>query len=93
MKAILQYMEEGWLGKSQNRMQGVIFKYDPNNDDKTRIKDVADSDIVARLDGCWHEQIHWSKGSRSFDKSVSHGHAVTQHWRHTRGLSMSGNTG
>lgn len=70
MKAILQYMEEGWLGKSQNRMQGVIFKYDPDNDDKTRIKDVSDSDVVARVEGCWHEQIYWTKGSKAFDKSV-----------------------
>ena len=71
LKAILQYLEEGWVGKSQNRMVGVIFHYDPNNDTKTRVKDVPESDIVARVEGCWHEEIYFTKGSRSFDKSVS----------------------
>ena len=71
LKAILQYLEEGWIGKSQNRMVGVIFKYDPEHDSKTRIKDVADADIIARVEGCWHEQIYFTKGSKSFDKSVS----------------------
>lgn len=64
-------MEEGWVGKAQNKLIGVIFKYDPDNDNKMKIKDVSDSDIVARLDGCWHEQIYASFGSKSFDKSVS----------------------
>lgn len=70
MKAILHYQEEGWLGKAQNKMMGVIFKYDPNNDTKTRAKDVSDSDIIARVEGCWHEQIYFTMGSKSFDKSV-----------------------
>lgn len=72
LKAILQYLEEGWVGRSQNRMVGVIFKYDPDNDKTARIKDVSDSDIVARVEGCWHEQISFTKGSKAFDKSVGH---------------------
>jgi len=71
MKAILTYLEEGWLGRTQNKVQGVIFKYDPENDNKLKIKDVSDSDVIARVEGCWHEQIYWTKGSKSFDKSVS----------------------
>ncbi len=71
LKAILHYMEEGWLGKAQNRLQGVIFKYDPNNDNKARVKDVSDSDIVGRVEGCWHEQVYFTRGSKPFDKSVS----------------------
>lgn len=55
-------------------MQGIIFKYDPGNDRYTKIKDVPESDIVGRVEGCWHEQIHFSKGNKPFDKSVSINH-------------------
>ena len=67
---ILEYQEEGWLGKTKNLMKGVIFRYDPANDTKTKIKDVKDDDVVARLEGCWHEEIFYTLGNKSFDKSV-----------------------
>ncbi|KAI9708696.1 MAG: hypothetical protein M1828_002680 [Chrysothrix sp. TS-e1954] len=70
LKAILHYLDEGWVGKSQNRMQGVVFKYDPNNNNKTRIKDVPDSDVIGRIEGCWQEQIYFTRGSKPFDKST-----------------------
>lgn len=70
LKAILHYQEEGWIGKSQNKMQGIIFKYDPDNDVKTKIKEVSDSDVVARVEGCWQEQIYFTLGNKAFDKSV-----------------------
>lgn len=60
IKVILHYMEEGWLGKSQHKVQGVMFRYDPENDKYTRIKDVPSKDILANIDGCWHEQIYYS---------------------------------
>ena len=71
LKAILHYLDEGWVGKAQNKMQGVIYKYDPESDSRTKIKEVPESDIVARLEGCWQEQIYFTRGSKSFDKSVS----------------------
>ncbi len=52
-------------------MQGVIFRYDPENDSKNKIKEVLETDIVARLEGCWHDQIYFTLGSKPFDKSVS----------------------
>jgi len=67
---ILEYQEEGWLGKTKNLMKGVIFRYDPDNDTKTKIKEVKDDDVVARLEGCWHEEIYYTLGNKSFDKSV-----------------------
>ncbi|KAK2784087.1 hypothetical protein FQN53_008803 [Emmonsiellopsis sp. PD_33] len=60
IKAILQYLDEGWIGKAQNKVIGVIFRYDPENDNKTRIKDVPDADILAKIDGCWHEKIYYT---------------------------------
>lgn len=59
-KVILEYLEESWLGKSQNRVKGVIFSYDPAHDTKTRIKDVPDKDISAKIDGCWHETVSYT---------------------------------
>jgi hypothetical protein len=70
LKAILEYQEEGWLGKTKNLMRGVIIRYDPDNDNKSRVKDVKDDDIVARVEGCWHEQIYYTLGNKSFEKSV-----------------------
>ncbi|KZF21925.1 hypothetical protein L228DRAFT_211946, partial [Xylona heveae TC161] len=60
IKVILHYLEEGWLGRNQHRVDGVVFRYDPENDTKTRIKDVPESDILARLDGSWHGQIFYT---------------------------------
>jgi oxysterol-binding protein-related protein 9/10/11 len=53
-------MEEGWVGKSQNKVQGVMFRYDPANDKYTRLKDVPDKDVLVRVEGCWQEQIYYS---------------------------------
>ena len=65
-------MEESWLGKIQNKVEGVVFKYDPNNDNKQKIKDVSDKDILARIDGCWHDKIYYSLGSKPTAKSEVH---------------------
>lgn len=60
MKTILTYQEESWLGKAQNRVHGVIFRYDPDNDNRTRLKDVPEKNVLARLEGCWHDQIYYT---------------------------------
>ncbi|KAJ5118542.1 hypothetical protein N7448_010250 [Penicillium atrosanguineum] len=60
MKAILQYVEEGWIGRTQNKLEGVIFRYDPDNDHITRLKDVAESDLLARISGSWHGKIYYT---------------------------------
>ena len=56
-KVILHYLEDGWLGKTQHRVDGVVFKYDPENDDKSKIKDVPEADILARIEGSWVDKI------------------------------------
>ena len=58
-------MEEGWLGKTQNKVEGVIFRYDPEKDDKTRIRDVPDKDVLARVSGNWREKLFFSLGPKS----------------------------
>jgi hypothetical protein len=59
-KTILHYVEEGWLGKTQNKVEGVIFRYDPEDDNKTRIRDVPEKDILARISGNWREILYFS---------------------------------
>ncbi|KAF2466647.1 oxysterol-binding protein-like protein [Lindgomyces ingoldianus] len=68
-KVILQYLEEGWLGRTQNKVEGVIFKYDPDNDTKTKVKDVPDKDVLARIEGCWQDKVYYTLGSQPFNKS------------------------
>ena len=60
MKAILNYAEESWLGKTQNKVNGVIFNYDPENDNKNRIKDVPEKDVLAKLEGAWHDEVYYT---------------------------------
>ncbi|KAI1109376.1 oxysterol-binding family protein [Nemania sp. NC0429] len=67
LKAILHYIEDGWLGRAQNKVEGVIFKYDPDNDDKVRIRDVPESDVVARLGGGWKDKIVFTLGPKPVD--------------------------
>lgn len=72
IKTILTYAEEGWLGRAQNKVTGVVFRYDPSNDKYTRIKDVPDKDILAKIDGCWQEQIfYWLAGDKKAEKDPS----------------------
>ncbi|KAI4208694.1 MAG: hypothetical protein LQ348_000015 [Seirophora lacunosa] len=59
-KVILHYLEEGWLGKAQNRVHGVVFHYDPDNDNTTKIKDIPEKDVLARLEGCWQDKVHYT---------------------------------
>jgi oxysterol-binding protein-related protein 9/10/11 len=66
MKVILNYYDEGWLGRSVNKVEGVIFRYDPDNDDKLKIRDVPEADILARLNGPWKEKINFTLGPKPF---------------------------
>ncbi|KAJ9425077.1 Oxysterol-binding protein-like protein 1 [Fusarium oxysporum] len=52
IKVILHYID------------GVVFKYDPENDDKSRVQDVPDEDVLARLSGPWKEKVVFTLGPR-----------------------------
>ncbi|KAF6828923.1 oxysterol binding protein [Colletotrichum plurivorum] len=67
LKTILHYIEAGWLGRTTNRVEGVIFRYDPDNDDKVNLKDVPEADIVARLSGPWKEKVQFTLGPKPVD--------------------------
>lgn len=63
IKCILHYSDQGWT-RSINIVEGVVFKYDPENDNKIRIKDVPDSDVLARLHGPWKEKVVFTVGPK-----------------------------
>lgn len=65
MKAILHYVEEGWLGKTHHKVVGVVFRYDPDNDCVTKIKEIPSSDILAEIDGSWHGQIFYKLAGKT----------------------------
>ncbi|KXX82420.1 Oxysterol-binding protein-like protein 1 [Madurella mycetomatis] len=67
LKAILNYYDDGWLGRTTNKMEGIIFRYDPENDNKQRISDVPEEDIVVRLGGAWKEKIVFTLGPKPLD--------------------------
>ncbi|KAL4894349.1 hypothetical protein BDV59DRAFT_17422 [Aspergillus ambiguus] len=60
IKVILQYLEEGWIGRAQNKVEGVIFRYDPDKDTTTRVKDVPEGDVLAKISGSWHGKIFYT---------------------------------
>jgi len=68
LKVILEYLEEGWLGRSQNKVQGVVFKYDLKNDTTTKIKDVPEKEVLARIEGSWQDKVYYTLGSKAFAK-------------------------
>lgn len=68
IKTILHYKEEGWLGKTQNKVEGVVFRYDPEKDNKTSIKDVPEKDVLARIQGNWKEKVYFSLGAKSVSR-------------------------
>ncbi|GAB7351350.1 hypothetical protein MBLNU459_g2034t1 [Dothideomycetes sp. NU459] len=69
LKVILHYLEEGWLGRTQNKVEGVIYKCDVDTDKTTRIKDVPDKDVIGRIDGAWTDKVYFSRGSGPVSKS------------------------
>lgn len=60
IKAILQYLEEGWIGRTQNKVEGLIFRYNPDKDTTTRVKDVPESDVLCKISGSWHGKIYYT---------------------------------
>lgn len=57
------------MGRTQNKVEGVIYKCDVDTDKTTRIKDVPDKLIVGRIEGAWTDKVYFSKGSAAVSKS------------------------
>ncbi|KAK4612320.1 Oxysterol-binding protein-like protein 1 [Fulvia fulva] len=69
LKTILHYLEEGYFGKTQNKVEGVIYKSDSiASDNITRLKDVPTKQILGRIEGVWTEKIYFTSGATEFKK-------------------------
>lgn len=64
LKTILRYYDDGWLGRTTNKVEGIIFRYDPENDDKRQIQDVPEEEVLVRLGGPWKEKIVFTLGPK-----------------------------
>lgn len=76
IKTILHYVEEGWLGKTQNKVDGVIFKYDPENDDIVNIRDVPEKDVLARVTGNWKDKLYFTMGPKLTVRTTFSSHMI-----------------
>jgi len=70
LKAILLYLDEGWIGKNQNKVVGVIYRYDPENDTISKPKDVPEKDVVARVEGSWQNKVYFTTGGDQKEKKL-----------------------
>lgn len=86
LKAILHYYDDGWLGRGTNRVEGIIFRYDPEKDDKQRISDVPEEDILVRLGGAWKEKIVFTLGPKPVVRRPPTNRTLT---RDTRGSGLT----
>ncbi|KAK3703522.1 hypothetical protein LTR37_014369 [Vermiconidia calcicola] len=68
IKVILHYAEEGYFGRTQNKVEGVIYKCDVEKDNITNIKDVPDKSILGRVEGNWRDKVFFSPGSTALKK-------------------------
>lgn len=70
LKTFLQYHEEGYFGKAQNRVEGVVYRpTDMKSDPVTKLKDVPKEQIVGRIEGVWTEKVWYSPGNTEFKKT------------------------
>jgi oxysterol-binding protein-related protein 9/10/11 len=68
IKVLLHYLEEGYFGKTQNKVEGVVYKCDVESDKTTKISDVPDKDVLGRLEGNWREKVYFAHGATPWKK-------------------------
>lgn len=68
IKVILHYLEEGYFGKTQNKVEGVIYKCDIATDKATKISDVPEKSILGRVEGSWKDKVYFAPGTAPWKK-------------------------
>lgn len=75
LAAVIQYKDDPWIGKPKYAIEGMVYKWDstksPTPSAKS-FKEVPESDVVARIDGCYRKRIHFTptKKGASTEKQV-----------------------
>ena len=52
---------KSWLGKPKFQIEGIIFRYDPENDTTDKLKSVQEKDILITICGSWRGKIYYTK--------------------------------
>ena len=60
LKAIINYLDEPMLGKARFAVEGVVFRYDPENDIFDKVKAVPDGKVIGVLHGSWRGKIYYT---------------------------------
>lgn len=68
LTVLLNYVGESYFGKTQNKVEGVIYKSEGESSTYDAIKDVPDKVVLARINGSWKDKIYLSNGSTDFKK-------------------------
>ncbi|KAK5081755.1 hypothetical protein LTR05_007891 [Lithohypha guttulata] len=69
LKALLHYVEESYFGTAKNKVIGVIYRYDPDNDKHSKPKDVPSNDVLVEIDGDWKDKVYYTIPSSKAAKS------------------------
>ncbi|KAG6379565.1 hypothetical protein JVT61DRAFT_10068 [Boletus reticuloceps] len=73
-RAVIEYKEESWLGRSHFLVEGVIHTYDEDeteHEEWTKVRHVPQSCIVAFFEGCWRNHIRWRRNPSHSSVSVA----------------------
>ena len=64
LKAIINYLDEPMLGRARFAVEGVVFRYDPENDVIDKIKAVPDEKVVGVVQGTWRGKIYYTPAKK-----------------------------
>ena len=63
LAAVIQYKDDPWIGKPKFAVEGIVFRYDSTKGpapSAKSLKEVPESAIVARIDGCYKRKLYVS---------------------------------
>lgn len=72
LRCILHYVEDSYFGKAQNKVVGVVHRYDPSLPKEKQYlkpKDVPSSDVLLTIEGDWKERLYYSIPSSAAQKA------------------------
>ena len=63
MRAVIEYKENGWLGKAEHAIEGCIYQYKPGTAAATctQVRDVPPDSIMFTLSGTWRGLVTWQR--------------------------------
>ncbi|KAI9636141.1 uncharacterized protein MKK02DRAFT_44845 [Dioszegia hungarica] len=70
LRALLDYKDESWIGKPRFLLDGVIYRYDVDDEEQlswTRAKQVPKDRVVAEIEGQWMKTVKYRlKGEKEW---------------------------